>query len=265
VTTVPAESVVRAFGVRAGPVPLPGGERLSFRVGPLVLKRVHDVMEAAWTQELLAHVEPNGFRVATPVPAIDGTWIVDAWAASEFIAGLEPVAPRWELIIEWGLRFGAAADRALPTDESALDDRTHRWAAAERVAWGEAAVNLSAEAAAVQEELADLLLPDPSRERRFVHGDLTGNVFVDPAGCPVVLDVSPYLRQARWAAAIVVADSVLWHDADPAIAREFAALPDDRDLLGRALIFRFVAEQLAANPRHGAKLEPYRHLISVLS
>jgi uncharacterized protein (TIGR02569 family) len=260
----PPESVVRAFGVNVKPIALSGGEGLSYRAGPVVFKRVHDVLEAAWIQELLQRIDADGIRVAAPVPASDGTWIVDSWAASEFIAGLQPVAPRWDLIIEWGLRFGEAADRVLPTDRSLLDDRSHRWATADRVAWGETTVELSADAVAVQDELTVLLLDVPSRQRGFVHGDLAGNVFVDPTGCPVVLDVSPYLRDPRWAAAIVVGDAALWHGADPALAREFVAATGERDLLGRALIFRLIAEQLAVDPRHGAKLEPYRRLIQRL-
>lgn len=93
---------------------------------------------------------------------------------------------------------------------------------------------------------------------------MSGNVFLDPAGVPVILDVSPYLRPRRWAAAIVTADAVLWNGASVSLAASFASEPD-RDLLGRALIFRLVAEQLADNPRHGALLEPYRRLLSALT
>jgi len=79
-----------------------------------------------------------------------------------------------------------------------------------------------------------------------------------------VLDFSPYLRPREWAVAIVVADVVLWNGADLLLAESFAATAGGRDLLGRALLFRMVAEQLAAEPRHGAHLGPYRRVLSAL-
>jgi hypothetical protein len=82
---------------------------------------------------------------------------------------------------------------------------------------------------------------------------------------PVVLDVSPYLRPRRWAAAIVIADAVLWNGADPELAESFASVVPDRDLLGRALAYRLVAEQLAERPRHGADLRPYVTLLDRVS
>lgn len=79
------------------------------------------------------------------------------------------------------------------------------------------------------------------------------------------LDFSPYLRPRAWAAAIVVADAVLWNGAAPALARSFAGSATGRDHLGRALIFRMAAEQLATDPRHGAHLEPYRRVLSAVA
>jgi hypothetical protein len=81
----------------------------------------------------------------------------------------------------------------------------------------------------------------------------------------LILGFSPYLRPLQWAVAIVVADAVLWNGAQPSLAASFAATPSARDLLGRALIFRLVAQQLAAEPRHRAHLEPYRRVLVALT
>ena len=70
-------------------------------------------------------------------------------------------------------------------------------------------------------------------------------MFVDDADTAVVLDVSPYRRPPRWATAIVIADAALYGSADTSLAVAFADDDGDRDLLGRALIYRLVAEQLA--------------------
>src|SRR5947199_87258 len=64
--------------------------------------------------------------------------------------------------------------------------------------------------------------------------------------------------------ALVIADAVLWHGADTTLATSFAAEAEDRDLFGRALVFRLVAEQLADDPRHGAFLAPYRAVLAAL-
>ena len=259
---LPSRPVLAAFGAHEEPDALAGGEGLAFRAGTLVLKRVHDVGEAEWTQATLAKIDEDGFRVPTPIPATTGHWVHDRWSASEFVPGLRPAAPRWDDIVAWGLRFGDAAERVRPTDSDALDARTHRWAIADRVAWSEAEVQLSPEATEIRRLLAELVIPDRETERHFVHGDLSGNVFLDGVDRPVILDVSPYLRHRRWAAAVVFADAVLWHGADASFARGFAAGSDDRDLLGRALIFRLVAEQLATDPRHAATLEPFRRILA---
>jgi hypothetical protein len=190
--------------------------------------------------------------------------VQQGWSASQFVSGLRPAAPAWLDIAEVGLRFGDAAEHARGEDHGVLARRTHRWAVADRVAWEEATVEVAPEARDVMVRISDWL-EGRSGESYFVHGDLSGNVFLDPVDAPVILDVSPYLRPRRWAAAIVVADAVLWNGADVVLARSFASETDGLDLLGRALIFRLVAEQLADNPRHDALLEPYRRVLSALS
>ena len=82
--------------------------------------------------------------------------------------------------------------------------------------------------------------PDPSR--LIVHGDLTGNVHLDRAATPVVLDISPYLRPARWSEAIVQADALVWWDAPWSLAAAFTADAAGQDLLARALVFRLLTE-----------------------
>ena len=177
--------------------------------------------------------------------------------ACRFVAGLRPAAPAWSLITDAGLRFCDAAEMARNDGEMVLGARTHRWAVADRVAWGESVVDLPSDATDVLRRITDLLDGPPRHDRQFVHGDLSGNVFLDAQHTPVILDVSPYLRPREWAAAIVAADAVLWNGAAITVARNFLANPAGCDLFARALIFRLVAEQLASNPRHDAFLEPY--------
>lgn len=260
-TTPPDADALAAFGVDGPPVLLAGGEGLSFHVADVVVKRVGDVSESEWTQALLSRVEPNAFRIADPVATAEGRWVHDGWMASRFVDGLRPLAPAWTEIIDAGLRFCDAAERVRHDGAEVLARRTHRWAVADRVAWGEQQVQLESEAADVHDQLMRFVQVPVRRDEQLVHADLTGNVFVDPEGSPVILDVSPYLRPREWAAAVVVADAVLWNGADLSLARSFARDAASRDLLARALIFRMVAEQLAGSPRHGGFLQPYRDVL----
>jgi uncharacterized protein (TIGR02569 family) len=267
-TAEPSAEVIAAFGADGSVVALDGGQGVAFRVGDVVMKAVDDPAEAAWIADLCSRIEVDGFRLPEQILARDGRWVRDGWTASRFIAGLRPLQPAWNGIVDVGLRFGDAASRVdLPT--GALANRTHRWARADRVAWSEESVELPTEAGEVAEQISQLFLSSPSTERTVVHADLTGNVGVDPDGVPVVLDVSPYVRPRRWAAAIVVADAVMWINGPVSLARSLAGDAEDRDLLGRALMFRLVAEQLAERegpqPRHLAALDPYRTVLGALA
>ena len=74
---------------------------------------------------------------------------------------------------------------------------------------------------------------------QLVHSDLTSNVlFADPLA-PAIIDVSPWWAPPEYARAIVVADSLLWHDADAALAD----LVDPQFLL-RAVLFRKIVDRL---------------------
>jgi uncharacterized protein (TIGR02569 family) len=256
--------VLDAFAINGDPLALPGGEAMSFRVGDFVVKRVHDDVEAEWTQGLLSQTEQEGFRIAEPIQTADGCWICDGWSASRFMPGLRSAVPLWNEIATAGLIFADAVECVRDGGADILAGRSHRWAFADRVAWGEAKPELDQEATEVYLALTARLTGRTTKDQ-IVHGDLTGNVYLDPAGIPVILDFSPYLRPRRWAVAIVFGDAVLWNGVDLSLARSFAADPNDRDLFARALIFRLVAEQMAAVPRHGAHLQPYRDMLSALT
>jgi len=265
-TEGPPDPVVRAFGLRGASRRLAGGQDDSFVVDGAVLKRVGDAAEAAWVQGLAQRLDPQGFRIARPVRAAGDAWVIDGWTASEFIPGLAPAAPDWDQVFAAGRRFADATEALGPTasDAEVLAARGHRWARADRCAWGEEDIDLAGVAGSVLFSLRDLT-DAPTGERRIIHADLTGNVHVDPWGTPVILDLSPYLRPLRWADAIVVADAVTWWTAPLDLATSFAASDEGRDLLARALIFRLVAEQLGGSAGDPNNLEPYQSVLRHLT
>jgi uncharacterized protein (TIGR02569 family) len=255
--------VISAFGLRGEPVAVSGGQGDAFLVDDAVVKFVLDAAESEWVQDLTRRVQQDGFRCADPIATSDGRWVHEGWIANEFIAGLRPVGPDWDRLIEIGLRFCDAADRVRQHDEHVLRARTHRWAIADRVAWERDPLPQQGTAADLLDEMLGSLVDIP-RETQFVHGDLSGNVFVDDRQTSVILDVSPYIRPRRWAAAIVLVDAVLWHGADTSLLRTFASDADGSDLVRRAVVFRFVADQLSQPRRSQSLVDPYRIALAAL-
>ena len=224
-----------------------------------MLKAVDDAAESAWTQDLLARIEPDGFRLPRPAAteAGPGSTTAGSRQLSSATSGRSRLIGQ---LSHRGLRFGDAAEGVRDGGEETLDRRTHRWAVADRVAWGEADPSFGDEAQDLRLEISAGLGP-PASARHFVHGDLSGNVFVGPDGVAVILDVSPYLRPHRWAEAIVIMDAVLWHGAGRDLVQTFTH-DQAADLLRRALLFRLAAEALA--PAGPVDIARYRRAMTTL-
>jgi uncharacterized protein (TIGR02569 family) len=234
---VPA-AVLDAFGLTGPAQQLPGGEGRSVRVGAAVLKPTEDGPEAGWTAELLTRVESVGFRLARPLRALDGRWVVDGWSASRFVAGESGAAGRWGELLAAARAFHAAL--ANVPEPTFLASRTHRWAVADRVAWGEVSVTALPEVAPLLSRLESLRLP-VSAKCQLVHGDLSGNVLFADGQPPAIIDFSPYWRAAAYADAVIAVDELLWFGTGPDLLRLAHSSSDFPQLLVRALIFRLVA------------------------
>jgi hypothetical protein len=92
VPTVPA-TVREAFELDGAPVPLGGGEGVTVRLGGVVLKRVHDVDEAEWSQALQFRMGQHGFRLAgTGHNCGRSPWRLQSWQAAPKRHGNHPTA-----------------------------------------------------------------------------------------------------------------------------------------------------------------------------
>src|SRR5690349_1602115 len=92
---VPPPEALAAFGARDEAVPLPGGQGRTWRADGIVLKPAGLAAEATWAAEVLSALEETErFRVARPVRAADGEWVVSGWQAWRFTPG-HPDARRW--------------------------------------------------------------------------------------------------------------------------------------------------------------------------
>ncbi|MEV0847314.1 aminoglycoside phosphotransferase [Streptomyces sp. NPDC049954] len=245
---LPPASVLAAFGVRGDPVPLPGGQGRSVRVDGYVFKPAGpDEDESEWAASLLESLSPGeGFRVPPPLRTAQGHSVVDGWTAARFLPGEPGPQGHWAGVLDAGRAFHAAL-RGAPRP-AFLDRRTHPWAVADRVAWGEQDVEVIEELAAPFATLLRLRRPVPQDGAQLVHGDLTGNVLFAPGEPPVVIDFSPYWRPPLFAEAVVVVDGLLWFDPPPGLLTSASGHPHWRQMLIRALIFRLVAYSGIAGP-----------------
>ncbi|MFJ1891273.1 aminoglycoside phosphotransferase [Streptomyces sp. NPDC088170] len=249
-TATPPRAVLDAFGVTGAPVPLTGGQGRSVLVGGAVFKPAEGAeaeAEAEWAASLFERLAPDsGFRVPLPLRAADGRSVVDGWTAAEFLTGEPGPSGHWADVLGAGRALHAAL-RQYPRPDF-LDRRTHPWAVADRVAWGEQDVEVIDDLAAPLSTLLALRRPVKQDAAQLIHGDLTGNVLFAEGEAPAVIDFSPYWRPPVFAEAVVVADGLLWFDLPPDMLTYGSGHPDWQQMLIRALIFRLIAQSGITGP-----------------
>lgn len=236
---MPPERVLAAFGARGPASRLAGGQGTTWACpahpAALVLKPTDDPEESAWLAELTQSLPRDGFRVAEPVRAADGSWVVDGWTAQRRVEGTPGIGDRWELALATARAFSSALAHA--PYAPLLARRTHRWARADRVAWQEEAPSVAPQLAPLVRQLLAGLRP-LALPAQLVHADLAGNLLLAEGLPPAVIDLSLYWRPARWAEAQLVVDGLLWYGAPVAL------LDGDeewRQLVLRSCAFRLVA------------------------
>jgi uncharacterized protein (TIGR02569 family) len=233
--------VCAAFGVRQEELePLTAGDLPLWRTDRLVLKSVADTAEAAWVAQTLETLEVDAVRLARPQRSSDGRWVVGGWTAVRHVAG--STQPRHDEMVAVSLRLHQAT-ASLPRPRF-MAHRTHRYAIADRVAWGE--VSRDAGGAQFDEFVA---WRRPVRLRsQVVHGDLFGDVLFAGAAPPAVIGFSPYWRPPEWAAAVIVVDALAWGGADAGLADRWGHLAEWPQSLLRAVLFRMAVHALHPQP-----------------
>lgn len=237
----PPPEVLRAFAVEADPVPLAGGQGTSWRAGAAVLKPVEDPLRGEELAALVAGFDEDGFRLARPVAAADGRFVVSGWTAWRWVEGCH-AGGRWDEVVPLSVRLARVLG-GLPRP-GFLDRLDDPWVRGGHVAFGHAAVapyRHRPDIAAILPRLG----PPAVQTNQLIHNDLAGNVLFDDPRPPAVIDFTPGWRPAGYQTAVVVADAFLWHDAGPALADQAAALVDGFDtLFPRAILFRLVVDAI---------------------
>ncbi|WP_281176282.1 TIGR02569 family protein [Pseudonocardia acaciae] len=252
--------VRNAFGVRDVPVrPVRFGGLCAWRCGDVVIRPVQDNALAAWSARVLETLRADGLRIARPVRASDGRWVVAGWSACQYLSGAPE--PRYDDLVDAAMRLHAAT--ASVRRPRLLDDRDDLVARADAAAWGERTITLNPESGGVLfAELAGyrrkVRLP-----AQVVHADLFGTVLFDGNKPPAVLDLVPFWRPVEWAAAVVVVDALAWGNADPRLLSAWSHLEGWPQVLLRALLFRVAlhAQHPAASAESLYGLEAATELI----
>jgi hypothetical protein len=252
----PTARVLDLFAVPDDVRRIPGGGGSSVVAGDLVLSPGRDAGTAQWLNPPLARLAVDldtrasrPLRIAVPVPARDGSWVVDGWGASRH----EPDSTQCRdlaVLVATGRLLNAHLAHAFLA-RPPLETRRDRWAAAERLAFSpphqlEAALDPHDARHDLLEEVAARLAASSSGRTttapdQLVHGDLAGNVLLDAHGVPVVIDLSPYWRPGVWAEAVCVLDAVLWLDAAPSTLEEWGR-GAKRTAMLRAVAFRVLSD-----------------------
>lgn len=258
--TAPPPKVLRAFSVEISATGVAVLSAGAWRAGAVVLKRAHaPIAWLEWEERFCRRVVDDGFRLQRLRRASDGRVAVEGWIARDFLVG-EHVTGAWEARIGIGMAFLAELRRATPLGPTVPEPRTDAWARADRMAWEEEPIPAVAMADAAVAELVRGRRPVTDAPQ-VVHGDLTGNMLFHPALPPAIIDFSPYFRPPGYAVAVIAADAVVSRAAGLDVARAVFDLPDGRQCLLRAMLFRHLTSLLLpGNLPTGAAADRYAAL-----
>ncbi|MTD55076.1 TIGR02569 family protein [Amycolatopsis sp. RM579] len=229
---------MNAFGAQGELDRVPGSA--VWRCGELVLKPVADRARAVWLADVLSRIEVPDLRIARPVRATDGRWIIGGWAACRFLEGQREYRHDETMLAALKL---AQATADLPRPDF-LSRRQGHHALADRLAWGEADVPVEESKGGRWFEVLVVARRPVRLPDQVVPGDLFGAVLFDGPAPPGIVDFEPYYRPAEWGAAVAAVDAVSWGGADLEFLRRWSHLPEWSQLLLRALLFRLAANSL---------------------
>lgn len=248
------------FGLREiEPVSLGADWDGGWRCGDVVLSPVGDHARAAWSAKVRETLTVDGARIAKPVRATDGRYVVSGWRADAFIEGSPE--PRHDEVVSLSVRLHAATARLekprfLTQPPVAPFSEIDVFVAADRAAWEPiplrdpkrtGLLDMSKEGVekslTLLKHLADQRKP-VELPTQLVHGDLFGTVLFADTAAPGITDITPYWRPVSWAAAVVVVDALSWGGADDGLIERWDAMQEWPQMLLRALMFRVAVHAL---------------------
>jgi uncharacterized protein (TIGR02569 family) len=252
-----------AFGVgECEPQAVVWAGRHAWRCGEVLIRPIADNAMASWSSGVLDGLHVEGVRLARPVRASDGRWIVAGWAACRYVAG--SLEPRYDAVVDAANRLHAAT--APVPRPRLLDDRDDLLTRSAAGAFGETRLTLDpARGGSLYAQLAAYRTPVRAAAQ-VVHPELFGAVLFDRTGIPAVIDLVPCWRPKEWAAAVIVVDALAWGDADPALIQHWDRLSEWPQMLLRAVLHRLAlhAQHPDGSAESLAGLERAAGLVSTL-
>lgn len=234
--TPPQKDILEAFHLSGKPTLLSGGQRTTWLVKDAILKPIEDEIVTNYVADIMRSIAEDGFRVARPLQAMNGSWIYKGWCAYKRIEG-EHAKDRWEEKIAICKAFHKALSQYPHPDF--FDKGTDRYTIADKIAWQELPLSAHQKVMSILQKLASLIRPI-NAQNQLIHGDFTGNILFQKGVLPGVIDFSPYWRPANYAIAIMVADAIVWEGADESIFALVSDIPDIYQLIVRAEIGRII-------------------------
>ncbi len=264
----PPEQVLTTFGLTAHPpIAMEGTGVAGWRVGEVVLTMVPDHARAAWSASARENLYVEGLRIARPLRASDGRYVVSGWRADTYVAGMPE--PRYDEVLAVADRLHAALaglerPRLLLQSPAPPFSDVDVFTAADRAAWEDVPLRTARAAGmaisdtedaeqsiAALQTLAGLRRPVDASPQ-VVHGDLFGTVLFAGAAAPAITDIVPYWRPAGWASAVVVVDALAWGGADDELIERWSHLDQWPQMLLRAAMFRLAVHALHPRSTAGA-------------
>lgn len=262
------KDVVLTFGIdQYAPLKsLPGGSLTCYLAGKdIVFRPSEDDAESEQIAQIMRELNsirsPSAlYRVSYPVSVANDTtrFVHNGWTAWSFVSGQPRDEMRWDEILQTCRAFHQDIGKLDMSKPEFLSRPMSRFREADRVAWDEMRLcDLPMVAdedlwSRISEPLRQLesLKRELSDATRFqlVHGDIAGNMLFEADGQPPgIIDLTFYWRPATTAAAIVVADGLMWNGQGDSLIKMYGTDSDSIQILIRALLFRTVTWAIDLN------------------
>jgi uncharacterized protein (TIGR02569 family) len=247
--------VASAFGIHGKVSLLPGGFDLkTYRSGDIVLRNLGAEGEeaGAWHAELFDKVHENGFRIAKPLKASNGSWVVNGWVAEHFLEGRHATIADMPAIINAAKNFHEALV-GVPLPNYRKRNLT-MWDRADKWAWSGIPNNIDSQLHELALELQVLKKPVTVNDQ-LIHGDLNiNNILISDTLSPAIIDFTPYFHPTEFALAV----TAYWlgpYTGDIEILNKFKNIKEFDQMLIRAGLRSMLTQE---DPLHATDLEIYR-------
>ena len=238
-TTPPTQSIIESFGSKEKPVLLHGGQCTTYISGNIVLKPVGRAESLNWKAEVFNNLpEVSSVRFTKFIKSIHNTWIYEGYSAYLFLVG-EHVKGKYKEKLEASREYHKLLKNIKKPDF--LDIPGGPWSAANKVALGEKEFNYDQEFLDLYNQIKPYLVP-LDKDKQLVHADLSGNFLFDEILPPAIIDFSPAWAPNGFAEAIMLADAIVWENADSKDLEVFKEVPNIKKLAWRGILTRIVEQ-----------------------